>query len=975
MRRTLLGLLIVLAPVSAQQKSHVEVAKRFLRAFDNQDSGTMAILAAQPAVEVPYALVVFSLLEGKEYDAARQLVHLRSAAPEGEGLKRLCEGYINRARASNEQRIAWQKAETLLRQKRPNDALAALKAGGPPLDGTITGARIEWTRARARALLEKWDLAVASFAECARIARTTGWLQRAVEAEKHRFLLARARPSLLPSAIAAADALVKDTRDIDDRLGELNARVGRAALLLAQGEAEKARADYAVSVDRARALRMPELEGKLLSNIGYILHAVEGQPRRARRYYAQALATFLSTKDPASIAQARFNMARVLTDTAEYTEALAQLAEAGHIEGAPDSLRRPIRAQRAYILRRQGRLDRSRDAYLALLESASTDAEKASLSLELGELQLLRGDFVRARARFEAGGSDVRALAGAAAAWGGLQREKECRENFAAAVEAVTDPMAKGRLNLQWAAFERAFGAIDRAVELADTARSQLAREDSRDYGNAAATWVVLGDLYLLDGRMTHALDALAKASVFLVKLRDPGRAIPALVRETLVQLSLGTRESLEEATQRRGTLQHVAEGISDPGLKSMAACADAVVEIRRGHADEATARFEEALRLAIEAASAEKEANALATRALHAGADGLSLAMRAIEAMAREPDRSRVVHPLVVGERPDDAASIALRCLMETKDPDPARAFELAERIKAGRLQLALRGRDAILIRRLSEGDYRRYVDARSRLRQARTEKEGAPEARQAFVDLADELARQAPFAFPRAPGLRAVQGALRADELLLLFVDDPYLRVRIAVDKTRVVVQNYDAGKQTAGLEDLLKDKRRLLVAPDGFFALAPTPGVAIRYVASAAAVLAQRGRPEKDPASLRRIERPVRIDLRHPQATDAWPRANETGRVVVLDRTDVVAGKGASVDGYLAAALPRILGGADTVVVSLSGKSDPRLVERFLAHMRDDGADPEQALRLTQRWAQGVDGLKEPAQWGSLVLWGAP
>ena len=102
MRRTLLGLLIVLAPVSAQQKSHVEVAKRFLRAFDNQDSGTMAILAAQPAVEVPYALVVFSLLEGKEYDAARQLVPLRSAAPEGEGLKRLCEGYINRARASNE---------------------------------------------------------------------------------------------------------------------------------------------------------------------------------------------------------------------------------------------------------------------------------------------------------------------------------------------------------------------------------------------------------------------------------------------------------------------------------------------------------------------------------------------------------------------------------------------------------------------------------------------------------------------------------------------------------------------------------------------------------------------------------------------------------------------------------------------------------------------------------------------------------
>ena len=43
-------------------------------------------------------------------------------------------------------------------------------------------------------------------------------------------------------------------------------------------------------------------------------------------------------------------------------------------------------------------------------------------------------------------------------------------------------------------------------------------------YGNAAATWVVLGDLYLLAGRTEPALDALAKASVFLFKLRDPGR-------------------------------------------------------------------------------------------------------------------------------------------------------------------------------------------------------------------------------------------------------------------------------------------------------------------------------------------------------------------------------------------------------------------------------------------------------------------
>lgn len=974
MRRILLGLFLCTVPAFAQETAHVGVAKRFLRAFDSKDSGTMAILAAQPAAKVPYALVVFSLLEGREYDAARQLVHLRAGAPEGEGLKRLSEGYINGARASNAQRVAWQKAETLLRQKKPADALTALGAGGEPLDGTITGARMAWTRARAHSLLEKWDLAAASFAECARIARTSGWLQRAVEAEKNRLMIAGAQAGLLPSAMEAANALIRDMAAIDDRLGALNARVARAKLFLSQNKAEEARADFAAAIDLARALKKPELEGKLLSNVAYILHVFERQPRRARRYYAQALGIFIRTKNPSAIAQARFNLARVLTDTGEYTEALAQLAEAGHVEGAPDALRRPIRTQRAYVLRRQGRLDRSRDAYLALLESAPTPKEKTALSLELGELQLLRGDFVRARNRF-AGAESVRALAGEAAAWGGLQQEEPCRERFAAAVEAASDAMAKGRLQLQWAAFERAFGAVDRAIDLAEAARSNLAREDSKDFGNAAATWVVLGDLYLLAGRGKAALDALAKASVFLFKLRDPARAIPAYARETLVQLGLDTKAAIAAATERQGTMLHIAESVADPGLKSMSACVDALFQHRRGQPEESKARFEDALRLAIEAGDAEREATALATRALLIGAEGLPLAVRAIEAMEREPDRVRVVHPLVVGERPDDAASIALRCLLEGDAPDAARALELVERIKANRLQLALRGRDAILIHRLAEDDYRRYVDARNRLRQARTEREGAPEAREAFVELVGQLSKRAPVAFTNPPDLRAVQSALHGDELLLLFIDDAYVRVRIAMDKTRIVVQEYEPGKQTAGLEGLLKNKRRLLVAPDGFFALAPTAGVGTRYVGSAAALVAQRSRKNAERTAIARIERPVRVDLRYPQASDAWPREGETGRVVIVDRTELVAGERASVDGYLAVAIPRLLAGADVVLLSLSGKTDPRLVARFVGHMEKDGADPAEALRLVQQWAQGVDGLKAPAQWASLVLWGAP
>jgi hypothetical protein len=406
-----------------------------------------------------------------------------------------------------------------------------------------------------------------------------------------------------------------------------------------------------------------------------------------------------------------------------------------------------------------------------------------------------------------------------------------------------------------------------------------------------------------------------------------------------------------------------------------MSACVDALFQHRRGQPEESEARFEDALRLAIEAGDAEREANALATQALLIGAEGYPLAVRAIEAMEREPDRARVVHPLVVGERPDDAASIALRCLLEGGEPDAARAFQLVERIKANRLQLALRGRDAILIHRLAEDDYRRYVDARNRLRQARTEKEGAPEAREAFLELVGELSKRAPVAFTKPPDVRAVQGALRGDELLLLFIDDAYVRVRIAMDKTRIVVQKYEQGKQTAGLESLLKNKRRLLVAPDGFFALAPMAGVGTRYVGSAAALLAQRSRKNAERPGVTRIERPVRVDLRFPQASDAWPREGETGRVVIVDRTEVVAGERASVDGYLAVAIPRLLAGADVVLLSLSGKTDPRLVARFVGHLEKDGADPAEALRLVQQWAQGEDGLKATAQWASLVLWGAP
>ena len=64
-------LLLLVVPVAAEVSPrdlspHIAQAKQFLKAFRAQDRGTMAIFAAQPMRKTQYALVLFSLLEGRE---------------------------------------------------------------------------------------------------------------------------------------------------------------------------------------------------------------------------------------------------------------------------------------------------------------------------------------------------------------------------------------------------------------------------------------------------------------------------------------------------------------------------------------------------------------------------------------------------------------------------------------------------------------------------------------------------------------------------------------------------------------------------------------------------------------------------------------------------------------------------------------------------------------------------------------------
>ena len=156
MRIVLAGILLLcVLPVRAAEPGHALMAKRFRDAFRAKDSGTMAILAAQPAKNTPYALVVYALLESREYEAARKLVHYRAAAPDGPGLKRLQQGYENGVRASRAQQLSWRKSDALLRDRKPDKALEVIRKWGMPPAGTVTGARLAWVRANALVMLDQ----------------------------------------------------------------------------------------------------------------------------------------------------------------------------------------------------------------------------------------------------------------------------------------------------------------------------------------------------------------------------------------------------------------------------------------------------------------------------------------------------------------------------------------------------------------------------------------------------------------------------------------------------------------------------------------------------------------------------------------------------------------------------------------------------------------------------------------------------
>ena len=962
------------------------LARQFLRAFDSKDAGTMAIIAAQDASKTPYALVIFTLLESKQLEAAEKLVELRGGAPEAEGLRRLYKGHRAGIVANQRQRELWRKADELLAARNPDDALKLLDAAGKPPEGTVTGARMAWTRAVAYGMIKDWEAAILAMRDAAKLARTVGWLQQSLMVDSQRLRIARQYPETQEEAIYAASGVIQDAQALANRTALLNGLLARATIYAQHERPKEARADYAAALEKARELGLHGVEGRILTNLGSMAQMFDRSPDRARRHYEDAIAALERAGETKSIPRVRLNLASALTQLGKYEDALARLDE---LDKDPGGLERASSAQRAYIHRRQGRLERSRALYARLLESAKSPQERQALALDLGDLALSRGDYRGAARHFEAGAAEgpsrFRALAGQAAALGGLQDLDGCREKFREAVEVAPTREDKGRVELQWAAFERSFGRLKRAIALVDAARKHLAREESTDYGNGAASWVITADLLLLDGQPEEALKPLAAASVFFTRLQDTARAVPAFARESLVLLGFEQIGNyLDEVTKRRGTLLTIAEGTRDPALRSMAATVDGVYLHKRGTPEEGDKRFAEAIQIAREAKLPERESAALATQALFAGADGLEGALRAAVLRLRRPEKSLELHPVVVGERGDWAPSIGLRSLLMREERDPAIALQLIEAIKADRLELALRGRDAILVRTLSEADYASYVDKRGALREARATLAGVEEAEKAFLAEVERLRPLAPLAFKGVPTLAEVQAVLGEDELLLLYVDDAFARGVLAVDRQRAELHEFDPATPFAPVAARMEGKRRLLVAPGGFLSLDAAKwkdgiigdAFSIQYCASASSVLAQRlSKPAEGQQAVRAIEKKTRIGLRHPQATEADLTANESARVVVYGRTGNTGLEGGSADGLAALAEARIRAGAQYVLISFLGDADPRVVAHFREQVEKHGKTAPEALQLTRTWARGQADLKEARHWASLVLWGAP
>jgi hypothetical protein len=369
---------------------------------------------------------------------------------------------------------------------------------------------------------------------------------------------------------------------------------------------------------------------------------------------------------------------------------------------------------------------------------------------------------------------------------------------------------------------------------------------------------------------------------------------------------------------------------------------------------------------------------------------------------------------PFVEGERPDFAASVGVRAVLRAEETAPgiraATAFAFIERERVRRMQLALRGRPAILEATLDAELHAAYVAARGRLKEARAEKSGVAEAEAAFDSMVDLLHEKAPaaaaLAFPRVPELHRVQAALAEDEALILMLDDVYVRALVAVTRDDARLSEFEVERPLDKIAGLLDGKRKLIVAPDGlllleniawgpkrtlfdafeiFYLNSASTFLRLRALGPAAgkgvAVLGDGPKRLGDPVStlpdarvrLLHEGRPIRLNLTHPPASTRDLRARWNADTVVLGDTALHRGRKPLVEGVGCAVEALFLGGARRVVLSLAGAPPVEFWDQFYKDCLDQGMSAPLALRDARTWLRAREG-KTPI-WTGLVCYGVP
>jgi tetratricopeptide (TPR) repeat protein len=1030
-------LLLLVAPALAETGGEVAIATRFLEAYRDKDTARQRILAAEPALKVTYPFVMDWLLRQGELEAARALADARGSGPEGAGLQRMVATFADaRTRPTAGQNLAVGRAQKLLRSGAPDQVLLTLEGAGAPVEGTTLGARIAWLRASALAATSRPTDARAEFARCARLARAVGWLAMARDAERLRLRYAVA----VPDALAAADGYVEACHALGDDAGLIDALKLRAAHHLRVARArpgdvraaalKRVREDYTAAIDVAKGGRERLETAVLLRNLASIWQQYEGQPRRALKFFRQSLEILREIGDEEHLDGVLFNTALVLTDIAQYEEALARLDEM--LSGAEPPLSEVQTrglAQRAYVLKRQDRTEKAAVAYREALEIVKDGPLRIDLLVKAGHLHFRRSDFAAAERLYEAalqaapglgealvGRAQVRGMRGDAA--GALA-------DFRAALASAPDPVVKGRWLIQRAALHRYLGQIPDAYESAALALEIFKDPQLRAFAEAGTAWQILGDLLLLRREYDLASKALGDAAVTFFKLKDPYRAIDMYARWMLVLVQLGR---MDEAVRRLGVLVKMAETTPSDSLKSEAKTAEAIFEARRGEMEGALKCLDEAYQLGRQADDPLREASALVHRALLDPEHAVALVERALARLDERRIAGPEEHPLVEGHRPDYAASIGVSALLKQQH-GAGQAFGFVERARADRLLVALGGREVLLAAKLPAALHRDYVAARGRLREARQERSGIEPAEALFDRIVERIRKEAPavaaLAFPRAPPLAAVQHALRPDELLLVMLQDSYVTAIVAVDRDHAELHDAkDWGSPLQGLGGLLEGKRKLIIAPDGVATWRPLETARWKeglvfdafhcfYVSSAASFLEQRrspppapgrgvvvvgqgperfGAPASRPPDHRvaffHLGRPITFDLHQPQASGGLGLLQEpyAADTVVVARGKALGREWPRAEGVSAVVEALRLGGASAVVLSLPRPAVQELLERFY-----DGCfrgrvltypalaflplAPPAALHEARSWARRQPGQQVKRGWAGLVYFGVP